>query len=278
MTGVEMPSAADIEPTAEKPQLMQEVHAPHRSIHTWKDFLVHIAAIALGLLMALCLEKMVEYVHHRHQSEIIESQMRTVFQSNLETDAATLRKLGVLRSYLIQLQGAISDRLQGQALPSAPPLDHQRLSAFVILPGLAPYDAAKANGTVAWLSVNQIRIYNRVAFARELQSAVRDRWFLGLAALEEFQEQFVDSTGTLEVGGSVRTPDLAKLTPAQLAEYLKVVSALIKRSDALAHRLGLLDFEFKEVLDGVPSEEDLVRAMNREFGSEETPAGPAAPN
>jgi hypothetical protein len=90
--------------------------------------------------------------------------------------------------------------------------------------------------------------------------------------------QFVDSTGTLEVGGFVRAPDLANLTPAQLAEYLKVVSALIKRSDALAHRLSLLDFEFKEVLDGVPSEEDLVRAMNREFGSEETLAGTAAPN
>jgi len=275
---VEMPAAAGIEPTTENSQPMHEVHAPHQSMHTWKDFLIHIAAIALGLLMALCLEQLVEYVHHRHQSEIIESQMGTVFQSNLETDAATLRKLGVLRSYLLELQAAISDRLQGRALTSAPPLDYPSLSAFVILPGLAPYDAAKANGTVAWLSVNRIRIYNRVAFARELESAVRDRWFLGLAALEEFQEQFVDSTGTLEVGGVVKAPDLAKLTAVQLAEYLKLVSALIKRSDALAHRLNLLDFEFKEVLDGVLNEDELVRAMNREFGAGKTPAGPVAPN
>jgi hypothetical protein len=273
-----MPSAAAIKPAIENSQPMHEVHAPHRSIHSWKDFLIHIAAIALGLLMALCLEQIVEYVHHRHQSEIIESQMRTVFRSNLDTDAATLRKLGMIRSYLIQLHGAISDRLADRALASTPPLDHQRLTAFVILPGLAPYDAAKANGTVAWLSVNRIRIYNRVAFARELESAVRDRWFLGLAALEEFQEQFVDSTGTLDVGGFVRAPDIAKLTAAQLAEYLKIVSALIKRSDALAHRLSLLDFEFKEVLDGVPSEEDLVRAMTREFGTDETPAVPSAPD
>jgi hypothetical protein len=28
---------------------MHEVHAPHQSMHTWKDFLLHIAAIALGL-------------------------------------------------------------------------------------------------------------------------------------------------------------------------------------------------------------------------------------
>ncbi len=247
---------------------MHEVHPPHQPVHTLKDFLIHIAAIALGLLMALGLEQMVEFVHHRHQSEIIESQMLTVFQSNLATDAATLGKLGEMRSYLTELQAAISARLQGRAPVSSTPLDYQRLRAFLIFPGLAPYDAAKANGTVAWLPVNRIRIYNRVAFAQALASVVRDRWFLGLGALEEFQEQFVDSTGTLEVGGVAKTPDLATLTPAQLAEYLKLVSALIKRADALTHRLNLLDFEFKAVLDGVPNEDELVRGMKRKFGSE----------
>ena len=65
------------------------------------------------------------------------------------------------------------------------------------------------------------------------------------------------------------------MTAAQLAEYLRVVSALIKVNDALTHRLNLLDFEFKQVLDGVPDEEALVRAMVREFGSEETSVRPA---
>jgi hypothetical protein len=46
---------------------MLDVHAPHQTIHTWKDFLVHIAAIAMGLLLALALEKVVEYVHEHHQ-------------------------------------------------------------------------------------------------------------------------------------------------------------------------------------------------------------------
>lgn len=46
---------------------MLEVHAPHEAIHTWKSFLVHIAAITLGLLLALALEKTVEYSHERRQ-------------------------------------------------------------------------------------------------------------------------------------------------------------------------------------------------------------------
>ncbi len=46
---------------------MLEVHAPHQTVHTWKGFLVHIAAIAIGLLLALALEQLAEYVHERHQ-------------------------------------------------------------------------------------------------------------------------------------------------------------------------------------------------------------------
>ena len=47
---------------------MLEVHAPHQRMHTWKDFLIHIAAITIGLLMALGLEATVEWFHHRHQA------------------------------------------------------------------------------------------------------------------------------------------------------------------------------------------------------------------
>jgi len=46
---------------------MLDVHAPHQTVHTWKDFLVHIAAIAIGLLLALALENLAGYVHERRQ-------------------------------------------------------------------------------------------------------------------------------------------------------------------------------------------------------------------
>ena len=53
--------------TAEVSAPMFEVHAAHQTVHTWKDFLVHIAAIAIGLLLALALEKLAEYVHEHRQ-------------------------------------------------------------------------------------------------------------------------------------------------------------------------------------------------------------------
>jgi hypothetical protein len=34
---------------------MLDVHAPHQSVHTWKDFFIHIATIVVGLLIATSL-------------------------------------------------------------------------------------------------------------------------------------------------------------------------------------------------------------------------------
>jgi hypothetical protein len=47
---------------------MLDVHAPHESVHGWKDFFVHIATIVIGLLIAIGLEQTVEFLHHRHQA------------------------------------------------------------------------------------------------------------------------------------------------------------------------------------------------------------------
>ena len=60
------PPDADTRSTSETSAPMLDVHAPHESIHTWKGFFIHIATIACGLLLALALEKTVEYLHQRH--------------------------------------------------------------------------------------------------------------------------------------------------------------------------------------------------------------------
>lgn len=46
---------------------MLDVHPPHEAAHSWKDFLIHISTIVIGLLIAVGLEQTVEWIHHRHQ-------------------------------------------------------------------------------------------------------------------------------------------------------------------------------------------------------------------
>ena len=32
---------------------MLEVHPPHQTVHTWRDFFIHVATICVGLLIAI---------------------------------------------------------------------------------------------------------------------------------------------------------------------------------------------------------------------------------
>ena len=45
---------------------MLDVHPPNEPIHGWRDFLLHLLTITIGLCIALALEGLVEYAHHKH--------------------------------------------------------------------------------------------------------------------------------------------------------------------------------------------------------------------
>src|SRR6516162_150479 len=64
------PAATQSEPsiTPEDPTPMLDVHPAHHAASTWRDFFIHIATIALGLLLAVGLEQGVEVIHHRHEA------------------------------------------------------------------------------------------------------------------------------------------------------------------------------------------------------------------
>lgn len=43
-----------------------DIHAPLEPIRGWKDIAIHLGIVTIGLFIALMLEGLVEYVHHRH--------------------------------------------------------------------------------------------------------------------------------------------------------------------------------------------------------------------
>lgn len=52
------------DPTALQDDAMH-VHAPDHPVTTWRQFLIHLAIVTIGLLIALSLEALVEAYHHR---------------------------------------------------------------------------------------------------------------------------------------------------------------------------------------------------------------------
>ena len=45
---------------------MLDVHPVHKSVHGWRDFLLHLLTITIGLFIALSLEGLLEWHHHRN--------------------------------------------------------------------------------------------------------------------------------------------------------------------------------------------------------------------
>jgi len=246
---------------------MLDVHTPHETTRTWKDFFIHVAIITIGLLIAIGLEQTVELVHHRHLNQQLEQQMRAVFISDLQVDENNYKQLRGFRAYLVDLRAAIDARVHGQSSVQSPSPNDSRMAVFLINPSLAPYEAAKENESVAWLPSSRIRVYNRIALGRDLALTARDRWYEAAVAMQAFQEQFVDSPGTVVMGQTAAVPNLAALAGTELTEYLRLVSALIKQTDLVVVRLRIFDVECRALLSGVRDETDLVKMIVQETSS-----------
>jgi hypothetical protein len=61
---------------------MLDVHPAHHAATTWRDFLIHIATIVIGLCIAVGLEQTVEYFHHRHLAQQAREQLLIERNSN----------------------------------------------------------------------------------------------------------------------------------------------------------------------------------------------------
>lgn len=253
---------------------MLDVHPPHETSHSWKSFLFHIATIVVGLFIAVALEQTVEFFHHRHQRNILEEQMHEVLADEVQQIESDSGKLSALRAFLVELQTAVVARRHGYVTSTPPPAGDPRLQSRIRLPGLAPYEAAKANGTVALLSSDRIRLYNRLSLQHDLTRSAFDRWFDELSTVDAFVKRFEYAPGTRGVG----SVDLGKLSPAELAEYQVLIGTLLSRIDWISLRLQLFSVESRAILDGARDESDLTRRVVSApvvgLGEVSSPAGP----
>jgi hypothetical protein len=90
-----------------------DVHPPHERIHGWRDFFLHLATITIGLLIALSLEGLVEWQHHRHLVHEAEASLYAEIKSNesgLASVLADVRKQqATLKQDVVVLDQLIKD-------------------------------------------------------------------------------------------------------------------------------------------------------------------------
>lgn len=218
--------ATEASATPESAAPMLDVHPPHKEVHSWTDFFIHIATIVVGLLIAVGLEQTVELLDHRHQV----SETRKALRMELDQDRRAYadrmsefhRQTAALLNNIIVL-GYI------QQHPNARQQD---------LPGILVWHAVRGDFTTsAWKTAQQSNV-----MALMPQEEVR-RYALTYDRIELVEKSF-DTIWSAIVQArlySMLDSDPTHLSPAQLAQELSYTNDVLVQHFSAAAALVQLN-------------------------------------
>jgi hypothetical protein len=150
------------------------IHGAHGVVSGWRDFLIHIVIVAIGLGLALSLQQSVEYLHHRHQLAETRRALRQEREDNrrafaTQTDAWRYQVAELENNLLVIEDLRQHPRTPHEKLPGVPRW-WGRAMTFTT-PG---WNAAQQAGAIALMSRQEIEPYSDLygSLAREWDAAV----------------------------------------------------------------------------------------------------------
>jgi hypothetical protein len=241
---------------------MLDVHAPHKSDHTWADFFIHIATIAVGLLLAIALEQMVEAVHHRHQRIELQADLHDEAVNNRSIIAHDLR-IQDLEPWFQQAIDAISTATPSQGkirinLPPAPCIAGSvGTAAFrYFAPSEAVWTTARESSLVGLLPVEQARMNARLSHNYSLLANSREEVYHGCGVIAAMQHRLAKPVPNASTAAWTLT--------AEQAERLAQVAAETRTAiQGLCFRLRWSDVYEQGILDGEPRVDEHMMNMDQ---------------
>jgi hypothetical protein len=232
---------------------MLDVHPAPHAAHSWREFLIHIATIVIGLLIAIGLEQTVEHIHRRHQSEDLQAALHQEAVTNrrlIQYDYDSIDK--VRRN--IRLNMANLDR-NGKAFVPVPP-PHDTFLPFIT----TAWIAARGNGLIILLPDQVAASYWRV-------NSLADAMAAAIASLGDARQK-VNSLLYLHASPS-------QLTAGERADLLRAYSEEDQEIGNLNYIVIGFDFMNEAALAGhVPSIADVAAASQRAQQHEGRPPQP----
>jgi hypothetical protein len=206
---------------------MLDVHAPHERMHGFRDFLLHLFTITIGLLIALSLEGCVEWHHHRYLVSEAEGGLRTEIAQNSKT-------LGTLRQQIKDRQKQLDDDLAALAQMRAHPSGKHQAIGFSF--GMHKFDevawkTTQTTGAFAYMPYDDARTYSDIYFTQD--------------ALFGVEQQVVDDVMRAASFPSTQSDDWTP-TAAQIDEMVDRIGMLRMRLLLLSSLVDALDKTYQK--------------------------------
>lgn len=208
-----------------------DVHPPNRPIRAWKDFLIHLATITIGLFIALSLEAAVEAMHHRHLVRDARVNLGREIAANQQEYTANVQRLQDNRT---QLQRDIEELRQ---LQSGKSIDRDNLTWIWRWNSYsnAAWRAARDSGAITFMDPDLISEYSWIYLQQD---------YINTTALGIVTEE-TKTAAALQIA-----VDPAKLTPAQIDALLLKTAELDLSIGSLQHNMESLEHMYSsKVID-----------------------------
>jgi hypothetical protein len=248
----EIAATAEAPEVAKENESMLDVHMPHAT-HTWKDFFIHLGTITVGLLIAIGLEQGVEKLHHLEQGRQLTGDLQQEALLNRDRIAFDEAVLDKEMGWLLRLRRDVSALRDGAAkqsfaYPERPeiyPTNPNRSQAH--LPAVTVWATAKESNLIQLLATERARNYNEVYreadLATDVMFALIDKW----SELDKFEVRF-------DGGVPSGRPNVAKMTSAQLDEYVGVIGDVYLECRTAKRRMKIYDAWNESILSPEPGD------------------------
>lgn len=216
---------------------MIDVHAPHESMHSWRDFLLHLVTITIGLLIALSLEGLVEWQHHRHLAHEAEASLHAEIKGNAAGVADALAALHENESKL---------KKDVDLLKHIAAVKHRSNQSFLAINvSIVTFD------TVSWKTAQSTGALSYIPYDM-------DKDYAGIYStqneLEESDKQaardFIVSLGPFLDADDPADPDLTQAQAEDIMRNIETLQGQLLLVDGL---LRSLDGQYKRFLAAHPS-------------------------
>ena len=189
---------------------MIEVHPPHENVHTWRQFFIHIAAITIGLLIAIGLEQTVVYFHHRHQLQEARRELAVELESNRRVVGINLEATRKVMADLDADMALLRVVQTSPASQSPEPIGSKLVYGLgnFYWPKDGTWQAVKQNGSLGLMAHDELHYYVYI--------------YEDIAII---MEQLSELGARMEVAGAIarRSPE-GNLTPRDIEELITATS------------------------------------------------------
>lgn len=216
-----------------------EIHAPHHAILTFKEALVHLCIVTVGIVIALSLDGALEWSHHQTLVREARLNLQNEIRNNQKDIQIILKSLEGTKGRFLHAVDVLNGLSTPDNLKQAASIFDLRGGPGTLLAGYtiatlnsASRTTAEVSGAFEFMEYDEIRKYAEIYEPQEIFGRAQDEAMKDAIVASTLGQSIAASPAPAEVedvkrqlrlalGGFIETEIMAKALDAKYGEALK---------------------------------------------------------